>query len=204
MELDLEKFKAVWKTYESKIESTQEASRHILTIVRRNQSQSTLDKMIREIRLPGAILFGLVCFFTAVVAGNPFDYTETIHYVPAGCYVLIATTGFYLLMRHLATLRRTTLTANNLRNSLAELIRLRRRHTALMKWVWLLAMLAGSMIMLPTIIRRFAGNGWLYTVLIVGIPLAITALSVGLASLVGMFKDPYLDELQLQLNELDE
>ncbi|WP_461077886.1 hypothetical protein [Spirosoma flavus] len=204
MELNLDEFKANWKNYEQKLDANQRSTQHILAIVQRNRSRSTLDKMIQEIRLPGAILFVLTWFFIAVIVGNAFDYTEVVHYVPAGCYVLIAATGFYFLMKHLATLRRTTLPTHDLRQAIITLIALRIRHTTLMRWVWILAMLAGSMIMLPTIVRRFASNGWLYTGLIVGIPIAITALSIGLASLAGMFKDPYLDELLAQVDELDE
>ncbi|MBD2700267.1 hypothetical protein IC229_06460 [Spirosoma sp. BT702] len=204
MELNLDDFKAAWQKYEQKLDANQQSMHHILAIVQRNRSRSTLDKMIREIRLPGVILFILVWFFVAVIAGNAFDYTDTIQYVPAGCYVLIAATGFYFLMKHLATLRRTTLPTHDLRQALITLIQLRIRHSTLMKWVWILAMLAGSMIMLPTVVRRFASNGWLYTGLIVGVPIVITSLSVGLASLAGMFKDRYLVELRAQVDELDE
>ncbi|WP_460910724.1 hypothetical protein [Spirosoma areae] len=204
MEINLDEFKATWQAYDQKLDSTQQLSQQVLAIVQRNRSTSTIDKMIRELRLPGAILLTLVVFFSAVIAGNPFDYTQWIHYLPAVCYTLIAATGLYFLLHHNSDLRRTTLHTHDLHHALTDLIRLRTRHSALMKCVWLLAMLAGSMIMLPIVARKFAEAGWLYSLLIVLLPIGLTAVSIGLASLAGMFKDRYLDELREQVKELED
>lgn len=202
--MDLDEFKATWQAYDQKLDSTQRLSQQVLGIVQRNRSRSTIDKMIREVRLPGAILLALVLFFSAVIVGNAFDYTRWVHYVPAICYVIIAGTGLYFLMRHNNQLRRATLHTHDLHHTLTELIRLRTRHSTLMKWVWMLAMLAGSLIMLPIIARKFSPENWVYFLLIGLLPIGITALSIGLASLAGMFTDPYLDELREQVEELEE
>ncbi len=202
--MDLDEFKATWQAYDQKLDSAQRLSQQVLAIVQRNRSTSTIDKMIREVRLPGAILLALVLFFSAVIAGNAFDYTRWVHYVPAICYVIIAATGLYFLMRHNNQLRRATLHTHDLHHTLTELIRLRTRHSTLMKWVWMLAMLAGSLIMLPIIARKFSPENWVYSLLIGLLPIGITALSIGLASLAGMFTDPYLDELREQVEELEE
>lgn len=201
--MDLDELKATWQAYDQKLDSTQRLSQQVLAIVRRNRSKSTIDKMMHEVRLPGAILLVLVFFFSAVIAGNAFDYTQLVEYVPTVCYVIIAATGFYFLMGHNNELRRAGLHTHDLHYALTELIRLRIRHSTLMKWVWMLAMLTGPMSMLPVVARKFAGENWVYSLLIVLLPIGLTALSIGLASLAGLFTDHYLAELQEQVNELE-
>jgi len=202
--MDIDEFKTTWQAYDQKLDSTYQLGHKLLTIVLQNRSKSTIDKMIRDLRLPGIILLTLVLFFSAVVAGNPFDYTQLVEYVPAVCYLGIAGTGLFFLIRHNNDLRQTTLPSRDMHHALTDLIRLRIRHTTLMKRVWMLAMLAGPMVLLPIVARKFADAGWMYTLLLVLLPIGITAISIGLASVVGLFKDHYLTELRVQLNELEE
>ncbi len=202
--MDLDDFKATWQAYEQKLDSAQQSGQQLLTIILRNQSKSTIDKMIRELRMAYVILIGIVLVFSAIIAGNPFDYTHFLHYIPACGYILIAGTGLYFTMRHNNDLRRTTLGTNNLHQALTELIRLRTRHTELMSRVWIMGMLAGSMIMLPNIARKFSDEGWVTTGLLILLPIAVTAVSAGLARMAGLFTDHYRNELEEQVRELDQ
>jgi|GEM_PF-4455852 len=201
--MDLDELKSTWKSYEQKLASTERLSHQLLQIVLQNRSNSTIDTMIRELRLAFAILSGLVLFFSAVLAGNPFDYTQPLYFLPAVCYLIIALAGLYFSVQHRNNLQKTRLLTHNLHQALTELIRFRTQHTKLMKWVWMLAMLAGSMIMLPTVARKFS-EGWINTLLIILFPIGLTIVSIGLAMLVGMFTDRHLAELKGQLRELEE
>lgn len=202
--MDLDDFKATWQAYEQKLDSAQQSGQQLITIILRNQSKSTIDKMIRELRMAYVILIGIVLVFSAIIAGNAFDYTHPLHYVPACGYILIAGAGLYFTMRHNNDLRRTTLGTNNLHQALTELIQLRTRHTNLMSRVWIMGMLGGSMIMLPNIARKFSGEGWIITGMVILLPIVVTAVSVGLARLAGLFTDHHGNELKEQMKELDE
>lgn len=200
--MELDEFKMIWKAYDQKLEATQQLGQKLLQLTLQNRSQHTIDKMLRELRPVFAILSGVVVFFSAVIAGNAFDYTRPIHYVPACLYMIVAIVGLYRSMQHRNNLRNKQLLTHDLYQTLTDIITLRLRHTKLMKWVWMSIMLAGSMVMLPTIARKLT-EGWLNTLFLLLIPVGITALSVGLASMAGMFKDPYVDELREQMNELE-
>lgn len=202
--MDLDEFKATWQVYGQKLDSTQRLSRQLINIVLHNRSRSTIDKMIRELQLAAGILLLIVLLFSAVILGNAFDYTRPLHFVPAVCYIVIAGTGLYFLNQHHNALRRTALHTHDLYQALSGLIRLRTRHTKLMGRVWMLGMLAGSMIMLPNIARKFPPESWITTLLIVLLPIGVTAVSIGLATMAGMFTDHYLDELHGQVEELEE
>ena len=202
--MDLDDFKTTWRAHKQKLDSTHQVSQQLLAIILRNRSRSTIDEMIRELRLATGILFAIVLLFTAVVAGNPFDYTRAFHFVPAICYIAIAVAGLYLLRRHANALRRAAPHTHDLYQALTKLIELRTRHTKLMGRVWMLAMLAGSMIMLPNIARNFGVDSWQNMVLIVLLPIGITAVSVGLARMAGLFTDYYLNELREQVKELED
>jgi hypothetical protein len=201
--MDLDEFKITWKTYEQKLDSTERLGQKLLQIVLQNRSKSTIDKMIQDLRLAFAILIGIILFFTAVIAGNAFDYTKPVHYIPACCYLVIAGVGLYFSFQHRANLRKTRLLTHDLYQALLDLIQFHTHHTKLMKRVWMLAMLSGSMVMLPAIAHKFSET-WMNTLLIILLPIGLTSLSIGLATLAGMFTDPYLDELRGQLKELDE
>ena len=202
--MDLDDFKATWQAYGQQLDSTQRLGQQLLDIVLRNRSRSTIEKMIRELRLVSAMLLAIVLLFGAIVAGNPFDYTKPLHFVPACCYIFIAGVGLYFLKQHYSTLRRAALHSHDLYQALSDLIRIRTRHTTLIGRVWMLGMLAGSMIMLPNIARKFPLESWVSILLIVLLPIGITAASVGLAKVAGLFTDHYLSELRQQLKELEE
>ncbi|WP_338876527.1 hypothetical protein WBJ53_12845 [Spirosoma sp. SC4-14] len=201
--MDIDELKATWKRHEQKLDSTERLSHQLLQLVLRNRSNGTIDNMIRELRLAFSVLTGLVLFFSAVLAGNPFDYTRPIHFLPAVCYLIIAVSGLYFLVKHRTDLQKTRLLTHDLYHALADLILFRAQHTKLMKRVWMLAMLAGSMIMVPVIARKFT-DGWQNTLLVILFPMVLTAVSIGLATLAGMFTDRYLTELKGQLQELEE
>jgi hypothetical protein len=200
--MELDEFKMIWKAYDQKLDATQQLGQKLLQLTLQNRSQHTVDKMLRELRPVFAILSGVVVFFSAVIAGNAFDYTRPIHYVPACLYMIVAIAGLYVSIRHRNNLRNTQLLTHDLYQTLTDIIALRLRHTRLMKWVWMSIMLAGSMVMLPTIARKLP-EGWLNTLFLLLIPIGLTTLSVGLASIAGMFNDPYVDELREQMNELE-
>lgn len=200
--MELDEFKMIWKAYDQKLEATQQLGQKLLQLMLQNRSQHTVDKMLRELRPVFAILSGVVVFFSAVIAGNAFDYTRPIHYVPACLYMIVAIVGLYMSIQHRNNLRNTQLLTHDLYQTLTDIIALRLRHTRLMKWVWMSIMLAGSMVMLPTIARKLP-ESWLNTLFLLLIPIGLTTLSVGLASIAGMFNDPYVDELREQMNELE-
>lgn len=203
--MDLDDLKATWQAYEQKLDSTERVSRQLLAIVLRNRSNSTIEAMIRELRWASAILVAIVLLFAAIIAGNAFDYTRPLHYVPAVAYLLIAGTGLYFVKRHDTVLRRTTLPTHDLYHALQNLIRLRIRHTKWMERIWMLGMLAGSTIMLPNIARQFVKEGsWTSGLLVALLPVGITAVSVGLARLAGLFTDRHVNELRRQIEELEE
>lgn len=202
--MDLDDFKATWQAYEQKLDSTQQLSHQLLDIMLRHRSQGTVDKMIREVRLATGILLVIMGFFSAVLAGNPFDYTRSLHFVPAICYLTIAGTGLYFLRQHSHALRQATLHTPDLYHALLALTQLRVQHTKQMGRVWILAMLAGSLIMLPVIARKFAPESWVSALLIVLLPIGITAVSIGLARVAGLFTDHHLSDLRQQVKELAE
>lgn len=202
--MDLDDFKATWQAYEQKLDSTQRVSHQLLDMVLRNRSQGTVDKMIREVRLATGILLVIMLFFSAVLAGNPFDYTRSLHFVPAIFYLAIAGTGLYFLGQHRRALRRATLHTNDLYHALLTLTQLRVQHTKQMGRVWMLAMLAGSLIMMPVIARKFSPESWESALLIVLLPIGMTAVSIGLARVAGLFTDHHLDDLRQQVKELEE
>ncbi|GAB4045102.1 hypothetical protein [Spirosoma litoris] len=204
MTMDLDDFKQTWQAYDQKLEQTQQLGRQLLDIIQRERSKNSIDKMIRELQRVSVILLAIIVIFSAIVAGNPFDYTEPIHFAPALGYILLAVFGLISSRRHMNSLRQTTLFSDNLFRSLTELIRLREQHTRLMSRVWVLGMLAGAMIMLPTIARKYTESGWIATLLIGLFPLGLTLVSAWLAKVIGLFTDHYLNELREQVKELAE
>ncbi|WP_093825005.1 hypothetical protein [Spirosoma endophyticum] len=183
---------------------TQRLGRQLLNEIQRDRSRSTIDKMMREARFATVIMMTIMLLFSAIILGNSFDYAQSVHYVPAVCYCLIAGIGLFFLSRHTWELSRITLHSGNLYQTLTDLIRLRSQHTKLMVGVWLGGMLAGSLIMFPTVARKFEDQGLAGILLSVGLPLCLVLIALGLAKITGFFTDRYLNELREQVNELEE
>ena len=202
--MDLDEFKVMWQAYDRKLDSTQQLGHQLLNEIQRDRSRNTIDKMIREARFATAIMMAIMLLFSAIILGNPFDYTQSVHYVPAVCYCLIAGIGLFLLLRHTRDLSRITLHSGNLYQTLTELIRVRSQHTKLMVGVWLGGMLAGSLIMLPTIARKFVDQGSVGLLLTIALSVGLILIALGLAKITGFFTDRYLDELREQVEELEE
>ena len=202
--MDLDEFKIMWQAYDRKLDSTQQLGHQLLNEIQRDRSRSTLDKMMRESRFAAVIMIAIVLLFSAIILGNPFDYTQSIHYVPAVCYSIIAGIGLLFLLRHTSDLSRVSLHSSNLYQTLTELIRVRSQHTKLMTCVWIGGMLAGSLIMLPTVARKFTDQGLVGIILTVALPISLIILALGLAKITGFFTDRYLNELREQVNELEE
>jgi hypothetical protein len=201
----LDELKTYWQELDKKVENSLNINEQLMLTVRADQSRSTLAALQTKVARTGLFFAVLIAVFTAILLGNPFDYTRPVHYLPAVLYLLLLGAGFTMAGKEYLFLRRLNLTKSNLRESLFIVISSHKRYQELMDNLWKLSLVAGFMLGISLLAPRFATYSWMKIgLVIVAHAVTILLLYTGAKWLLKSLPDPELLRLETILAELEE
>lgn len=203
--MTLDDLKTDWQSLDEKVRATQRISNQVVLSLMRDRSKSTLANMQRQLEHIALFFTALLLLFTAILLGNPFDYTHWFDYVPAVLYALLVANALRIVWQEYVAIRHVALTNNNLRESLQTVIRLHERHLLTMNKVWKFSLLAGFLLSLSLVSRNFGEYSWLKLVgVITGQLVTLLAMYTVARWLFGQLPDAHLTALRAYYSELEE
>jgi len=203
--MNLDDLKVDWKALDTRLAATHKLTEKMAYRLINDRSQGTVAGITHELKRVGIFFIILLSVFGLVLTTNPFDYTKWAEYIPGALYSLLVLAALMLIGQEYRTVRQTTLTQSNLRESLGQIIRLHEQYLKTMNRVWQLSLLIGYLFGLSLFARHFADYGLTKFVLLAG-GQALTV--VVLYYLATWFKsqspDAHIKQLKAHLRELDE
>ena len=85
--MDIEQLKKEWKQYNRKLEVSQRLNEHVIQSMIRERSRSRVAKIRRESTRYLILMILNLVLLAGIFAGNPFDFTYTVQYIP---YAILA------------------------------------------------------------------------------------------------------------------
>lgn len=203
--MNLDDLKTTWKTLDERLLATHTLSEHVALSMMKDRSKGTLARMRRELQRISVFFAALLVLFGAIIAGNPFDYTHRLHYLPAIVYTLLVVVALGIQAHEYILLGKVSLTKSTLRESLQTVIQSRQRFLATMGTVWKLSLGAGFLLGISLVARHFEAYGFTKSLLVVGGQALTVLLVYALAKWVlARSPDSHLTELEAHLQELQE
>ena len=176
----------------------------VLSMIKEN-SKSTVSRIQNKLKKVAFYFAGLFVLFIAILAGNPFDYSNWYEYVPAVAYAFLIVAVLEIVIREIIAIGKIRLTKSNLHESLEKIIQLHETYQSVMETVWKISMIIGFLLGTSLLVRNFETYGWTKSILLIAAN-AITVIVLYLIAKI-VFKqlpDTNLDELKMNLNELSE
>ncbi|MDQ6476845.1 hypothetical protein [Dyadobacter sp. LHD-138] len=203
--MHLDELKASWKSLDEKVAATQELSEQIALSMMKEHSKSTVSKIQAKLKKLALYFIGLLTLFIAILAGNPFDYTNWYEYVPAAAYALLVIAGLEIIIREMIAIRKVRLTKSNLRESLQKIIQFHEAYQSVMDTVWKISMVIGFLLGISLLVRNFETYGWTKSVVVVAVNgIFVSAMYLIAKKVFKQLPDTNLAELKINLAELEQ
>lgn len=203
--MNLDDLKTSWKSIDEKATATQKLSEQMVLSMIKENSKSTVSRIQNKLKKVAFYFAGLFVLFIAILAGNPFDYSNLYEYVPAVAYAFLIVAVLEIVIREIIAIGKIRLTKSNLHESLEKIIQLHETYQSVMETVWKISMIIGFLLGTSLLVRNFETYGWTKSILVIAAN-AITVIVLYLIAKI-VFKqlpDTNLDELKMNLNELSE
>jgi len=206
--MELDDLKAAWKEYDIKLQSTYTISDKIISSMIKEKSQSRLSKVKRHYLY--GIFYMMFWLFAglAVLVGNPFDYIQTLEYLPMALYCLCMSILIFAMIQTNNKLRKVEINYDTIETSLNKIIAIVETYEKPNKLLgWTLKLLLTSttvLIPLSFLPRKIERAGLWGGVLDTIIPIAISVILVFIAFKLGAFKEKNGKRFKEYLQELKE
>jgi len=202
--MNLDDFKTAWKVYDRKLQSTQALNEKIIASMITERSDNRFAKVRRQYILGFCWMFICMAFGILVILTNPFDYGQTIQYIPMVIFVsglVILMTG--LTMRYFA-LRKIIISHNNIGQALKQVIAVYEKPRKFLYYTVIVFLFSQVFLFPLTFLPRSIETSGLWPAL--GerlIPISIAALMLFAAYKLGAFKERHVDKFREDLSELE-
>lgn len=203
--MNLDELKTAWKTYDKRLQSTQQLNERILINMITERSSSRFTKVRRHYVLGFVWMVICLLFGVAVLASNPFDYDYTLQYVPIAIFCVCLIILSAALLKSYVDLQQVTINHNTLQASLKKIITVYERPRKFLGYT-LIAFLFTQVFLFPlSFLPRSIERLGLWLAL--GerlIPISIALLLLFAAHKLGAFKDRNGEKFKEDLSELEE
>ena len=206
--MNLDELKTAWLEYDVQLKSAQVLSDKLIHSMIKERSSSRLSKVRRQYLLLLCFMLFWVFADLAVLIGNPFDYKQTIEYLPIGIRCFFMLILVLALIRFINGLSKVEIRADSLVLSLKNVIRVISEYerpgkllALSLKMMLLSSAVLFPLSFLPRKIERMGLWGGITETLI---PIAIGITVIALAHLFGAFRSRHGEKFQEDLNELRE
>ncbi|KQS27770.1 hypothetical protein [Dyadobacter sp. Leaf189] len=200
----LEELKTQWNTLDQNLLATCQFNEKMLRSMLTDRSRGTLAIMQSKTARIAMFFTALLALFTAILAGNPFDYTHWLHYLPAFLYLLVVAAALAVAVNEYLFLRRVNLTGTDLRESLSSVIRVHERYQRLAAKIWKLSLVAGFLLGISLLAPRYEAFSSQKIALVIAAQALIVLLVYAAARrLLQNLPDPQLASIKATLAELE-
>lgn len=203
--MNLDELKTNWKALDTRLIATHTLSEKMARALINDRSRGTVAGITHDLKRVGMFFITLLGVFGVILTTNPFDYTTSAEYIPGVLYSLLVLGALILIVQEYRTVRQTTLTQSNLRESLGQVIRVHEQYLNTMNRVWQLSLLIGYLFGLSLFSRHFASYGLTKFMLLAG-GQALTVVVLYYLATWFMNQSPnaHITQLKAHLQELDE
>lgn len=202
--MNMDELQAVWQAHDRQIAGLKLFNEKLVKEVAGAGSRSTIRIMERQY-LKLTILFALytVCF-AAGMAGNVFDYTTYMGYLPLALQTMTSLAFLVLVASAWYRISKVSPAGTDLAGSLRLVIAAHEKYNRLSRWLVLAYVIAGSLFPFTFFARIAAHKGQEQAMLFVTISLLVIAGLVLLAFRAGLFRDTNGAVLKDNLRLLEE
>lgn len=201
--MNLDELKPLWQHYDKKIKDTATIDKRIISSMIRERSGQRLERFRREHHFFLVLMAVWIIVFIAVIAGNPFDFTYAVQYIPTALMLGWAT---FMLVKLLTGYKmfRTDFNHPDLEQSLRNLIKLYKQYNRFTPWIVLIMMTGGLLFSFSFLPAKIETRGIWMAIgeSLLGVVIAFVIYFA--AYKMGAFKDRYELKFQRDLQELEE
>ncbi|WP_256010145.1 hypothetical protein [Desertivirga xinjiangensis] len=206
--MNLEEMKTAWQEYDVKLQSAQVINQKLINSMIKERSSSRLSKVKKQyVALLSFMVFWVVVDL-AVLIGNPFDYTQTVEYIPIGIRCLCMVLLVLALTRFIHSLTKIEIGADSIVVNLQKVIRIVSQYErpGRLLALTLSLMLLSSAVLFPLsfLPRKIELMGFWGGLTDTMIPITISIIVIVIAHLLGAFKSRQGEKFQEDLKELME
>lgn len=204
MSTNFETLQAAWKACDQQLASQKAMNEKLMLSMMRDRSGSTLAAMSRKNGAMAFLFSVYTVFFIACIAGNAFDYTHPLYYIPLavqGITCGIFATWLLLVYRAIS---RVGLSGENLAGGLRQVIRANEQHLVVSRRIWWCYFIAGVAFPFTFLPRAIDHWGLSAALGFMAIPVVIMVALVLLAKRLHFFEDRQHELLKQNLDELED
>lgn len=201
--MNLDELKTAWKIYDRKLQSTQMINEKIISSMISDRTSSRFSKVSRQYIL--GFVWMLIClgFSIVVIFTNPFDYQQTIQYVPMLIFSMCLIILIGGMVKAYQALQKVTISHHNIDDSLKQIIAVYEKPKLFLHYT-ILVFLFSQIILFPlSFLPRNIERMGLWAALAEQlIPISIGGLLLFIAFKLGAFKERHVEKFKEDLNEL--
>jgi hypothetical protein len=198
--MDLELLKSSWENMEKRMQHTQAFSEHIIESVIASRVSSTTDR-IKALYRSFYFVLGVELFaLTAVLAGNPFDFTYNFQFIPFAlllCGVVVALINLIGIHKSINRLS----PGLRIDNYLKGILSVYERNKKFEKWFAIILLSIGLMVPFSFLPGKLEKMSLAKALLDTAIPLAISVILFIIAMKAGLFRNRNKERLEKELDE---
>ncbi|MEX2230631.1 MAG: hypothetical protein WD824_00615 [Cyclobacteriaceae bacterium] len=202
--MNLDDLKTAWKVYDRKLQSTQAINEKIIISMITERSDTRFSKVRKQYVIGFLWMFVCAAFGILVILTNPFDYQQTIQYIP----MVIFITGLAILMGGMTTryfaLQKIIISHNNIGEALKQVIAEYEKPRKFLYYTVIVFLFSQAFLFPLSFLPRSIEIRGLWPAL--GerlIPISIAVLMLLAAYKLGAFKTRHVDKFREDLNELE-
>ncbi|HEX8378725.1 MAG TPA: hypothetical protein VF602_12985 [Pedobacter sp.] len=206
--MNLDELKSAWKEYDTKLQSTQILSDKLVVSMIKERSSSRLSKVKRRFNFASLYLAGWTIVGLCILVGNPFDYSQTVEFIPIAIYFLCMLFLSKAMINLSLDLHKMEINQDSLHssvNKVIEIINSYEKPAQLLRWALRLLIFTATVLFplsfLPRKIERLGIWGGIGDMLV---SISISAALIFIAHNLGAFKHHQADKFRADLRELEE
>lgn len=201
--MNIEQVKTEWQQYNQKLELTQRLNEQLIQSMLRERSRSRVSKIRRNNWTFLVLMTINLVVLAAIFAGNPFDFTYALQYVPYG---MLAIGVLLAILSLIKSLKSFDINMNNvsldifLRRTIEEY----EKNKKMERWFRRIIFFAGTLTAISFLPKKLENKELLPALTDTAISIGITLAIYFIAVKAGAFKNRKIEGFENDLRELNE
>lgn len=203
--MELNEMKTVWQQYDVKLQSTKVLSERLIISMIKERSNSRLSIVKRNYIIGFFYMLVWLLLGVAILTGNPFDYKQTIEYLPVAIYCICLVVLVLMMFKTYKAFEKVEFNGDSISKALRTIIDIYEKPNRFSEWTLKLLLLSGTVLFpLSFLPRKVARMGVLGGIADTLIAMAISSCILFIAYKLGAFKERQSAKFKEDLKELNE
>lgn len=198
--MNIEEIKTEWAQFNQTLARTTQLNEQIIENILRERSRSRVSKIRRNDLLYLALMFANLCLLAAIFAGNPFDFSYQIQFVPYIFLTIGILLGIISLFKSLQTLN-VNISTLNLERFLKKTIVAYEKNKQIQRWFGIFIFASGTLTALSFLPKKLEHKNVWVAVGETTLMMLITLIIYFVAYKAGAFKDRKKEGFEDDLHE---